>query len=759
MDTIDQFLIRALEHHQAGRLDEAEPLYRQVLAVSPEHPDAWHLLGVIANQRREFGQAVSLIERAIALNRAQPLFHFNLGNAHAGLGQVEEAVANYRQSLALNPLQELAQVQLGLLLQEQGELQCARDCFQAALAMNPNSSETWNTLGNVWNELGDFNEALVYYRRALTLKPEMLAARLNAGNVCLDLGYLDEAEICYLAALERHPEFAEAHNNLGNLRKQQGRVEEAEACFLRSLELNPNLVQAHLNLGNVFKEQGRFKAAHASYERSLELDPEYAEALVNLGNVRRDLGKLEESLACYQQALELEPDLAEAWNNQGNVLRDLGQLDEALACYERALALEPGYRAAHSNYLCAMQYRAGVTLQEIAEASAAFDARHAGPLRLAQRPAFANTANPDRRLKLGFLSPDFGQHPVAFFLIKALENLDSSQFEIVCYNDRVLSDSWTARIQKTATTWREVAGLNDESVAQQICQDQIDILFDLAGHTDGNRLLVFARRPAPIQITWIGHEGTTGLLEMDFILADRHTIPVETEPFYRERVVRMPGGYVCWEPPAGAPEVGPLPALETGFVQFGSLNNPAKVTPAVVKLWAQVLGAVPGSRLLLKYKGFGEESVQARYRKLFAEQGINGSRIMFEGATAYPDYLNTYNQIDIALDPFPFGGAITTCDALWMGVPVVTCAGQTFASRHGLSHLMSAGVIETIASDHAAYVAIAAALAADFPALSRFRARLRDRVAGSALCDGPGFARGLEQVLRGVWADWCSEAR
>ncbi len=753
----NQMLERALELQQAGQLDEAERLYQDVLAVWPDQPDAWHGLGVIFHQRGQDLVAIESIERAIRLQGTQAIYHFNLGHAFQALGRHPEAMACYRRSLHLNPVHDRAYVSLGLELYRQGVLAEARDCFLNAVALNPECAESENLLGNAWNDLGNPQEALGCYQRALELKPDFLAARLNAGNVWQDLGNLDAAVACYGRVLEQDPNFAEAHNNLGNVWKSQGKLDQALGGYRCALELNPLLVQAHLNCGNIHREQGRLDEAQVAYQRALELDPGYPEAHLNLGNLYRELGRLEQAVASYQRALELRPSFPEACNNLGNVWKDLGQLEAAVASYQRALELKPGYRAAHSNLLCAFQYRADVTLQELAKASAEYDRRHAEPLRVVPSPVFQNSRNPARRLRLGFVSPDFGQHPVGFFLIGALENLDPTQFETVCYSDRVLHDSWTGRFQAASRRWREVAGLSDAELADQIRRDEIDILFDLAGHTDRNRLLLFARKPAPIQISWIGHEGTTGLQAMDAILADWHTIPSGREPWYRERVLRLPRGYVCWEPPANAPEVGPLPALKAGFIRFGSLNNPAKVTPSVVELWAKVLHRVPNSRLLLKYRGFGEELARSHYRRLFEGQGIDAACIEFEPGTAYPGHLAAYQRMDIALDPFPFGGAVTTCDALWMGVPVITCPGETFASRHGLSHLASAGLTETIAGSFAEYVAIAAALAADLPVLSRLRAGLRDRVANSPLCDGTSLARDLGQVLREVWAEWCSE--
>jgi predicted O-linked N-acetylglucosamine transferase (SPINDLY family) len=372
--------------------------------------------------------------------------------------------------------------------------------------------------------------------------------------------------------------------------RKQGKPDDAVACYRRALELKPDYADAHYNLGNAFQDQGKLEEAVACYRRALERKPDYAGAHLNMGNAFQAQGELEEAVACYRRALERKPDHAEAHNNLGNTFQVQGRLEEAVTCYCRALELQPDYAEAHSNLLYALQYRADATLSGLAQAHAEYERQRAGPLRAARGP-HENARDPHRRLRLGFVSPDFGRHPVAFFLIRALENLDPGQGEVVCYNDRVVKDDLTARFRAAATTWRDVNGLSDKELAEAIVADRVDILFDLAGHTAGNRLLAFARKPAPIQVTWIGYEGTTGLGAIDYILADRYTIPPGQEAGYREQVLRMPDSYICYDPPTPSPEPGPLPAAQTGYVRFGSFNRPAKITPQVVGVWAKVLQA------------------------------------------------------------------------------------------------------------------------------------------------------------------------
>jgi predicted O-linked N-acetylglucosamine transferase (SPINDLY family) len=455
--------------------------------------------------------------------------------------------------------------------------------------------------------------------------------------------------------------------------------------------------------------------------------------------------------------LELKPDFADARSNLGNMLKDQRRLDEAVECFRRAAELAPDRADVCSNVLLTLQYRPGTTLADLAAAHAEYDRLHAAPLRTA-RP-YENDRDPQRRLRLGFVSADFGRHPVGYFLVRVLENLGPTQCETVCYSDRTVADDLSERLRTAAAVWRDASGASDERLAAEIRADRIDILFDLAGHTAKNRLPVFARKPAPLAITWAGYVGTTGLTAIDYILADRYQIPPGAEVHYREQVLRMPDGYVCYDPSGDAPPVGPLPALAAGQVSFGCFNNLAKIGPQVVVVWADVLRRVPRSRLVLKYKGIDDPAVAQGLAAEFAGRGIDPQRVVCLGRSPHAELLAAYNQVDLALDPFPYSGGLTTCEALWMGVPIVTCPGETFAGRHSLSHLANVGLTETVARDFDEYVEIAASLAGDLPRLAALRARLRERMAASPLCDGRRFAANLMTLLRDVWRQWTDRGK
>ncbi len=516
--------------------------------------------------------------------------------------------------------------------------------------------------------------------------------------------------------------------------------------------------QSLAHQASVLRAAGHLDEAAACCRRALELSPNLADAHMNLAIIAEAHGDSDQAIACYRRAIDARPDFVEAHHNLGGALAKQGRHDEALAHFCRALETRPDFATTRSSALLALQYQDGVTLSQLGEAHRQYELRHAAPFRTVWRP-HENSRSPERKLRLGFVSADLCFHPVGVFLVRALENLDPIQAETICYCDGDREDAMTNRLRAAANGWRDVRALSDDQLSEQLRADEIDVAFDLAGHSGRNRLLMFARRPAPLQVTWIGYVGTTGLRSIDYLLADRFEVPEWAEPYLAERVLRLPDDYVCYDPPADAPPCNALPALERGYVTFGSLNNFSKITPAVVALWSDILRRVIGSRLLLKYSGLNAPSVARRVLDQFTAHGIDASRIDLRGGGNHEEFIRGYHDIDIALDPFPYSGGLTTCEALWMGVPVVTLPGETFAGRHALTHLSNAGLTETIADSFAGYVEIAVALANDLPRLAHWRSTMREQVAASPLCDGQRFAVNLLRALRGAWRQWCSSDR
>jgi predicted O-linked N-acetylglucosamine transferase (SPINDLY family) len=776
---------------ESGRPDDAERLGRQVLQIKPQS-SAWpFLLGAACHAQGRLAEAVGWYEQALRLRPNFPEAHDSLGNVLLDQGRPAEAAESFRRALALRPDLPETLVNLGIALRSLGRPSDAAECYEQALKRRPDYPEAHNNLGNALRDLREFKKAAESYRQALRLRTDNPAAYNNLGNALRDQGQSKEAEACFRQALHLRPDYAEAHNNLGgtlqdlerpseaevslrralelrpdfpealinlgNALRALGRPTEAELCFRRALTLRPDSPEAHNNLGSVLRSLGRSAEAAESYRHVIRLRPDLAEAHNNLGTALRDLGRPSEAEACFRQAMNLRTDLAEAHNNLGTALRDQGRVVEAEACFRQALEVRSNFTAAHDALLMTLHYRDGVRPEQLAAEHADFDRRHAAPLRTHWRPHI-NSRDPERPPRLGFVSPDFGGHPVGFLLIQAVEALARRPCVMLCYSDRVIPpDDLSVRFRAAAAVWRDTAGWDDERLAKEVRADGVDVLIDLAGHTGGNRLLAFARRPAPVQATWLGYEGTTGLEAMDYLVADDRLVPPEAEAFCRERVLRLPGGYACYDPPAVAPEPGPLPALASGRVTFGCFNNPAKLSPPALTAFAAVLNRVPGSRLVLRYAGLDDPTTAGRLRGPFAAAGLDPGRVELHGRVNRAAYLAAFRDIDIALDPFPFGGGVTTCDALWMGVPLVTLPGSTFASRHGLGYAFSLGLVdELVARDVEHYVGRTAALTHDLGRLADLRASLRGRMTRSPLCDGERLADELLTALRGAWREWAS---
>ena len=668
-----------------------------------------------------------------------------------------EAEAWYRRLLLAEGDQADALHLLGLIVHQRGAGEEAVALLRKAIAAKPSIAFFHDNLGIVLHEQGRLGEAIAEHRRALALQPDSAVTHHNLGNALRVQGDWEGALAAYREALRIDPGLAEAHAHLGNVLHQMGRFREAIAALQQAVALKPGYIMAHHNLGTALLADRQFDAAIAAYRQVLEWAPQLALAHNNLGNALKEKGLVDEAIAAYRRAVEADPEQALALNNLANTLKDRGEIEAAIALYRRAVASPGATATIHSNYLTALHYSPQTGLASLAEAHREYHRRYAWPCQ-AGWPKHSQSRDPDRPLRLGFVSPHFRFHPVGHFLVRLLENLDRQQFQITCYADRPGSDdAMTERLRAGASAWHPVERDSDEELARRIRGDRIDILFDLAGHTAGHRLLVFARKPAPVQMTWLDYVGTTGLSAIDYLIGDPRQIPPEAEPYYGEKILRMPDDYITFDPPADAPPVGPLPAAALGRVTFASFNIPPKTTPLSVETWSRILREVPDAQLLLKNKGFDDPMVSARHRHLYADQAIDPGRILYRGWSAHAELLGSYHEVDIALDTIPYNGGLTTCQALWMGVPVVTCAGETFASRHGLAHLHAAGFTDTIARDFDEYVKIAATLAGDLPGLSILRAQLRSRVASSPLCDGPRFAAHFAALMRGAWQQWCAQ--
>jgi protein O-GlcNAc transferase len=741
----------AVACHQAGRLAEAESHYRQVLAIDPDHAETHHYLGILASQVGRGDIAIAMIANAIALKGLEPSFHDSLGNAFKSQGRLDEAAASHRRALALRPDFFEAHVNLGNVLKEQGRLDDAVRSYRSALALKPDSAIAHNNLGAALKEQGSARDAEASCRRALALQADYPEAHCNLGVALTEQGRFEEAIICLKRALAIKPDYVNASYNLGNTLWRRGALAEAIAAYEGALALKPNFVEALNNLGAVLCELGRPADAMSIYRRALALKPDFADAHNNLGNALMDQGLLDEAMASFARALALKPGYTDAYSNVGLALTDQGRLEDAAASFEQALALKPDYTDAHSNLLMSQHYAEHISNAERLAAARRFNdsLKQKTPARI-----FVNDPQPARRLRIGYVSGDFRVHPVGYFLAHVLEAHDQAAIEIFCYSNSMKADAMTHRLQAASDQWRAIVGMADADAAAMIMRDRIDILIDLAGHTGKNRLPLFALRPAPVQASWLGYYGTTGLDAIDYLLMDEAAVPSGEESDYSETIVRLPFGRFCYAPPDYAPTPSDPPSLQRGFVTFGSFNNLTKMGPNVVALWADVLRAAPGSRLLLKWKSLDDSHVRRGIVAAFEAVGIASERLALRGFSPHPEMLAGYSDIDVALDPFPFGGGLTSCEALWMGVPAVTLPRDRPASRQTAGFLGAVGLGACIASSHDDYVRRAVAFAADRDRLTELRRTLRSRMAASPLCDGALFTPTLEAAYRQMWTRW-----
>jgi predicted O-linked N-acetylglucosamine transferase (SPINDLY family) len=744
---------KALE--DIGRLDEAIAACRQAIRLKPELANAHYNMGVALQGKGQFDEAIAAYRQAIRLKPDYALAHSNLGNALCAMGLFDEAIASYGQAIRFKPDYAGAHSNLGNALMAMGQLDKAIGSYRQAIWLKHDFAEAHGNLGSALQDIGQLDEATAAYRQAIALNPNWPEAHNNLGNVVKDKGQLDEAIAAYRQAIALRPNYAEAHYNLGNVLKDKGQLDEAIVAYRQAIALNPNWPEAHNNLGNVLKDKGQFDEAVAAYRQAIVLNPNWPEAHNNLGNVLKDKGELDEAIAACRQAIRLKPDFAEVYANLGSALMGVGQLDEAIASQRQAVRLKSDYAGLHSNLVFTLHYHPGHDGRMIHEELRRWNRQHAEPLKKFIQP-HTNNRRPDRRLRIGYVSPDFRVHVVGQNLLPLLREHDHRQMEIFCYSNVLRPDMLTDQLRGYADVWRSIVGLSDPQATDLIRQDRIDILVDLALHTANNRLLVFAHKPAPVQATYLGCCTSTGMETMDYRLSDPYLDPSDSDlSIYSERTIRLPETYWCYRSTGPTPDPSPPPTAAAGYVTFGCLNNFAKVSSPALDLWAEILQAVPRSRLILHSNpGAHLDTVRER----FAGNGISPDRLEFYLEQGnWPKYLQTYGRIDIALDPFPWGGGITTCDALWMGVPVVSLVGRTAVGRGGASILSNVGVPELIARTPEQYVQIATDLANDLPRLAELRRTLRGRMQASPLMDAPRFARNVEAAYRQMWRNWCKQ--
>jgi protein O-GlcNAc transferase len=651
---------------------------------------------------------------------------------------------------------------LGIALAGQGQHARAADAIARAIALNPMSAQFHANLGNTQFQQADYAKAIESYSRAVELDRSYESTQELLAKACerqLDLGIehhrgnrFAEAKACYESVLRGQPKRADALHLLGMLAYERRDYATATALLTEAIAVNPSVSAFRASMGAVQRAQGHHAQALAAYKMALELEPNSALNLYYVGLCQYALRHYSAAQQAVTSSIALDARIAASHNLLGQIHRSLGRSSEAIASFRRGLELEPDNAALHSNLLFSLNYRHDVSPASVFSAHVGWAARHGRgeQVRMVARSQSLETA---RVLRIGYVSADLRSHSVAYFLEPVLEARDRNAVHVTFYANRIGRDATTNRLRALSDEWRVIDGMNDDDALALIRNDEIDILVDLSGHTGRNRMPLFARRAAPIQVTYIGYPNTTGLATMDYRLTDAWADPVGlTERLNTEELVRLDGGYLCYRPPVDSPPVGEPPVLANGHITFGSFNNLAKVNPALIARWAAILNGVPGSRMMLKTKPLADAGARDLLLSSFARYGIAPDRLVLSGwADDTAGHLARYSDIDIALDTFPYHGTTTTCEALWMGVPVVTCAGEIHASRVGVSLLSGIGLDELIASSMEGYVETAISLAHDVSRLRRLRAALRARMTSSPITDKARIARAVETAYRTMW--------
>ena len=731
-----------VKHIQAGRYAKAVRLCAKTVQRRAEPVNVDTVLGIIAQQAEDHAFAVDRFQRAIGKEGDLAFLHHRLGLSLLQLGQLQEAGSALRMALLREPdnetiLKDLEQLRhaevnatfdqktpldstvilrKAIAAHQSGQLDEAVKGYQKVLSTQPDFPLVLNNLGIALHAQGHKDAAIPLFQKALTLQPDYVDARFNLGNVLNNRGDLDGAIEQYRRVLDYRPEEGGVWINLGIALMGQRRLGQAEESFRNAIRCNPKLAEAHNNLGAVLRHQARLDEAAESYLTALRIKPDYADAHSNLGNVFLDQGLLQEAISHYRSALTLRPDHAGThFNLLGTLLYLPGQSNSALfsAIRQTVQTIRPK------------------AIGSLTEPHPSLDARP--------------------RLRIGYLSSDFRDHPVGRNLLPLLEHHDKKRYEIFCYAQVEKKDAITRRLQNCSDHWRTLNALSDQRAAALIRSDHIHIQVHLASMFDKNRPLVAALRPAPIQVSY--HNGTTtGLEEMDYWLTDRFLHPEESTEQFTETLIKLPVFYV-YDVTEETPPVAPSPMDRNGFITFASFNKPTKINDTVLETWAAILHQVTGSRLMLKYHNFLQNpGLRKNLLARLNQHGISTDRVTLLSASDKRwNHLTHYNQVDIALDPFPFNGATTTFQAMWMGIPVITMPGERFISRMAGDIIVHAGLESLTAPSIDVYVERAVKLANNLPRLRELRGRLRQQLQNSLLCDGPAYARSVEQAYEMMW--------
>jgi protein O-GlcNAc transferase len=777
-----------LRYHQAGELKAAEKVYKRILKDHPFNPDCLHLLGVIANQTKNYSAAVDLISRAVAINPGKPVYYNNLGNAYRDNGSFDNAVLCYKKALKIKPDFCEIHVNLGNTFIKKGQIDDAVCCYKKALEINPESADAYYNLGNACREIGKINDAISCYRKALQIHPVLADAYYNLGNMFREIGKIGDAISCYEKTLEKKPDFAEAYNNIGNLYQEQNKFESAGLFYQNALKIKPGYYQAWNNLGNTLRSRRLTYQSIFCYQKALELNGDYAEAFLNMGISFHDMEKFHEAIACYDNVLKLDQTCPEAFNFKGIALKSLGRHDESVQYFQKAIELKPGYAEACSYLVHQLQQTCD--WKGFSFFSSMLDDFTNQAIMLGKKiyePPFINITRNDnlqqnfivaqqwcadiskcsesfeaflfddrkhfkKKIIIGYLSNDFRDHATSHLMLSMFGLHDRNRFKVYCYSSGTDDKSrFRERIKMDSDRFVDIRNFSDIEAAQRIFKDRVDILVDLNGHTRGGRLGICSFRPAPVQASYLGFPGTTGADFIDYIITDRIVTSEAHASFYSEKFLFLPHSYQVNDNTQliakGSLTKKDFGLPEKGFI-FSSFNQTYKIEPLIFNTWMNILARVPDSVLWLFTGGQASEKNLREEAKL---RMINPNRLIFAEKTPKEKHLARLGLADLALDTRIVNGHTTTSDALWAGVPVVAMKGRHFASRVSASLLTAVGLPELIADNLNDYEALAVQLAENPGMLEAIRDKLTKNRNTMPLFDTPGFARDLEKGYFSIW--------
>jgi predicted O-linked N-acetylglucosamine transferase (SPINDLY family) len=764
---------------QQGLMSEALAALEVAITLLPKDSEVHYNLGNYHYDQLQFIEAASHYQQAIKFNSSFAEAHYNLGSVQKELGLHDEAEFSYKTALKLKPKSAEINFNLAQVIYEQARYLDAIHYYQQAIKQQPDFVAAHVNLGACYKALGRLDDAISSYKNALKFNPEHADAYNNLGVVLKELGDIAQAESCYQAAIAINADYVPAYNNLSILLKDTGRKIEAESFYLKALKIDPLRAVTHSNLAVLLRELGRFADSEMCCRNALKIVPDYVDAHNNLGLALDSQGKFDEAMVAFEQALIFDPNNISALSNYSVTLNTLGQLSRAEICLKKALVIAPQFINAHinlcvnylaqgrvheaeeiciktlqiqpdnldaqSNLLFSMNYSSAhspaACLDKASEYAVAVSKRIDAPF-----TSWVHDVN-SKRLRVGLVSGDLRQHVVAYFLESFLQHVDSSSLELIAYSTTHQEDSVSARLKPHFSGWKSLVGLSDQVAAQLIHDDGVHVLLDLSGHSAGNRLPIFAWKPSPVQVSWLGYFATTGLTAMDYFIADEMGVPASEQCQFSEKIKYLPDTRLCFTAPDVDVVVSTLPALSNQFVTFGSFQNMAKVSDDVLDLWAEVLIAMPSARLRWQYKSFNDHAVAHDLKMRLTKRGIDAGRVDLLGAVTREEYLAAHHEVDVILDTFPFNGGTTTCEALWMGVPTLTLAGNTLISRQGASLLSAACLADWVAENKADFVNKALVFCRDLNQLAKLRAALRAQVLASALFDAKRFADHMQTAL------------